>query len=104
MDIKVLWIFAIGVFLSFLFFVEEMIMNSEKFFKLTLIKKIVVLCTHSVIGGVVMVTVYYGLHQYFVDLNEYFIVGIAGTMAMLGKDTVHLSHKLIKQKVGQEKC
>ena len=47
---------------------------------------------------------YYGLHQYFVDWNEYFIVGIAGTMAMLGKDAVHLSHKLIKQKVGQEKC
>ncbi len=103
MDIKALWIFAIGVFLSFLFIIEEMITDSRKFLELTLIKKIVILCANSVIGGVVMVTVYYGLHQYFIDWNEYFIVGIAGTMAMLGKNAIHLFHSLLRQKVDEKK-
>lgn len=99
MDIKLIWIFAIGTFLAFLFYVEEVITQNEIVEKLGLVKVAMLVFINSVVGGVVMVTTYYGLVQFAPDWHDYLKVGISGTTAMLGKDMVHLYYKLVKSRV-----
>ena len=99
MDVKLMWVFAIGTFLAFLFFVEETIQQSELIEKIGIFKVTILVIANSIIGGVVMVTTYYALVQFFPDWHDYLRVGISGMMAMLGKDTVHLYYNFIKKKV-----
>jgi len=99
-DLKLIWLFCIGVFLSFLFYVSEVITQNELIGKLGLAKVVALVIINSIIGGVVMVTAFYFLEQFASDWNEYLKVGISGFLAMLGKDAVHLYHKVIKTKTG----
>ena len=99
MDTKFMWIFVIGTFLAFLFYVEEVITENELVEKLGVIKVGVLVLINSVIGGVVMVTTYYALVQFEPMWHDYLKVGIAGTTAMLGKDMVHLYYKIVRSKV-----
>lgn len=99
MDTKLMWIFVIGTFLAFLFYVEEVITENELVEKLGVIKVGALVVINSVIGGVVMVTTYYALVQFEPMWHDYLKVGIAGTTAMLGKDMVHLYYKLVKARV-----
>lgn len=101
MDMKLIWLFIIGTFLAFLFYVEEVITENEILEKLGIIKVGILVIINSIVGGVVMVTTYYGLVQFAPDWHDYLKVGIAGTTAMLGKDMVHLYYKLVKTKVEQ---
>lgn len=101
MDMKLIWLFIIGTFLAFLFYVEEVITENEILEKLGIIKVGILVIVNSIVGGVVMVTTYYGLVQFAPDWHDYLKVGIAGTTAMLGKDMVHLYYKLVKTKVEQ---
>lgn len=98
-DMKLIWLFVIGVFLSFLFFVEELITENTRINELSKWRLLFLLVANSIIGGVIAVTVYYGLHQYFPELNDYFLVGVSVSTAMLGKDGIHLYHKFIKGKI-----
>jgi hypothetical protein len=98
-DAKLIWIFIIGAFLAFLFYLEEIITQNEIVEKIGIVKVIILVATHSVIGSVVMVTTYYGLVQFAPDWHDYFKVGISGMTAMLGKDFVHLYYKLVKSRV-----
>lgn len=97
-DVKLVWLFIIGTFLAFLFYVEEIITQKELVERLGVIKVIALVIINSIIGGVVMVTTYYGLVQFCPEWHEYLKVGISGTTAMLGKDMVHLYYKLVKAK------
>jgi hypothetical protein len=99
LDIKLAWIFAIGTFLAFLFYVEEIITQNEMIEKYGIAKVIVLVFINSVIGGVVMVTTYYGLVQFVPEWHDYLKVGISGATAMLGKDMIHLYYKLVKARV-----
>lgn len=94
-DIKLIWLFCIGTFLAFLFYVEEMITENTLVEKLGVAKAVLLVLINSVIGGVVMVTVYYALVQFTPNWHEYLKVGIAGTTAMLGKDMIRLYYKFI---------
>lgn len=98
-DMKLLWLFLIGVFLSFLFFLEELITENTRINELGWGRLSLLLFTNSIIGGVIGVTVYYGLRQYLPELNDYFLVGVAVSTAMLGKDGIRLYHKFIQGKI-----
>ena len=97
-DIKLLWLFLIGTFLAFLFYVEEVITDTALIEKLGMLKVAVLVVINSIIGGVVMVTAYFALVQFLPDWHEYLKVGIAGATAMLGKDGIHLYHKVLKKR------
>ena len=98
-DVKLIWLFLIGTFLAFLFYVEEMITENTLVEKLGVVKATLLVFINSVIGGVVMVTVYYAMVQFCPDWHEYLKVGIAGTTAMLGKDMIRLYYKLVAVRV-----
>ena len=98
-DYKIVWLLLIGAFLSFLFFLEELITENTRINELSKPKLLFLILANSIIGGVVAVTVYYGFQQYFPEFNDYFLIGIAVTTSMLGKDAVHLYHKFIKGRV-----
>lgn len=100
-DAKLIWLFIIGTFLAFLFYVEEIITQNELIEKYGLFKVLILVLINSIIGGVVMVTAYYALVQFAPDWHDYLKVGLSGATAMLGKDMVHLYHKLIRAKVKQ---
>lgn len=100
-DAKLLWLYAVGMFLSFLFYVEELITDNATVERVGIAKAIILVITNALIGGVVMVTVYYGLIQFKPEWHDYLKVGIAGTTAMLGKDMVRLYHKFIKARAGK---
>lgn len=99
MDMKLIWLFIIGTFLAFLFYVEEIITDHEIIDKLGVIKVGILVVINSVIGGVVMVTTYYGLIQFAPEWHDYLKVGISGTTAMFGKDMVHLYYRAVKSRV-----
>lgn len=98
-DVKLMWLFLIGTFLAFLFYVEEMITENTLVEKLGVVKATLLVFINSVIGGVVMVTVYYAMVQFCPDWHEYLKVGIAGTTAMLGKDMIRLYYKFVAARV-----
>ena len=98
-DVKLIWLFLIGTFLAFLFYVEEMITENTLVEKLGVVKAAFLVLINSVIGGVVMVTVYYAMVQFVPNWHEYLKVGIAGTTAMLGKDMIRLYYKFVSIKV-----
>lgn len=98
-DAKLIWLFIIGTFLAFLFYVEEIITEKEILEKLGMVKVSILVFINSVIGGVVMVTTYYGLVQFVPEWHDYLKVGIAGTTSMLGKDMVNLYFRVIKSRV-----
>jgi len=98
-DVKLIWLFLIGTFLAFLFYVEEMITENTLVEKLGVIKATLLVFINSVIGGVVMVTVYYAMVQFCPDWHEYLKVGIAGTTAMLGKDMIRLYYRFVSVRV-----
>lgn len=98
-DVKLISLFLIGTFLSFLFYVEEMISENTLVEKLGVIKAALLVFINSIIGGVVMVTVYYAMVQFAPDWHEYLKVGIAGTTAMLGKDMIRLYYKFVSIRV-----
>lgn len=98
-DVKLIWLFLIGTFLAFLFYVEEMITENTLVEKLGVVKAAFLVFINSVIGGVVMVTVYYAMVQFAPDWHEYLKVGIAGTTAMLGKDMIRLYYKFVSIRV-----
>ena len=97
-DAKLLWIFLIGTFLAFLFYVEEVISDSTKINNLGIFKVMVLIVINSIIGGVVMVTAYFSLVQFAPEWHEYLKVGVAGATAMLGKDAIHVYHKILKKR------
>lgn len=98
-DVKLIWLFLIGTFLAFLFYVEEMITENTLVEKLGVVKAAFLVLINSIIGGVVMVTVYYAMVQFCPDWHEYLKVGIAGTTAMLGKDMIRLYYKFVSIRV-----
>ncbi|WP_108062733.1 hypothetical protein [Poseidonibacter lekithochrous] len=95
-DLKTLWIFGIGVLLSALFFIEEALTDEES--KETNIWKLIALIViNSILGGFIMVTVFYLLEQYYPIWNVWIKVGIAGGVATMGKDAIKLFHKHLKK-------
>lgn len=98
-DIKTLWIFAIGVFLSALFFIEEALSNEESK-EVHLGRLVTLIVINSILGGFIMVTVFYLLEQYYPLWHIWIKVGLAGGVATMGKDAIKILHKYLKVKGG----
>lgn len=96
-DLKTLWIFAIGVFLSALFFIEEAL-TSEEEKEVNIWKLVILVIINSILGGFIMVTVFYLLEQYYPLWNMWIKVGLAGGVATMGKDGIKMFHKYIRVK------
>lgn len=100
-DLKLIWLFVIGTFLAFLFYVEEVITQNELIERIGLTRVIMLVFINSMIGGLVMVITYYALVQFLPEWHDYLKVGIAGATAMLGKDMLHLYRTILIAKVKQ---
>lgn len=99
-DVKLVFIFCIGWFLAFLYYLEEIIQENEIIEKIGTTKVIILVFINSIIGGVVMVTSYYALVQFVPEWHDYLKVGLSGATAMLGKDVIRLYYRAMKVKSG----
>lgn len=99
LDMKLVYLYLIGVFLSTLFFAEK-VLTDAMVAKHGIKKVLALVFINSAIGGFVMVPVYYGLDQFFPGLHEYFKVGISGMTAMLGKDMVYVYRAALLNRFG----
>lgn len=98
-DVKLIWLFLIGMFLAFLFYLEEIITNNEVIEKYGLAKVSVLIFINSIIGGWVAVTVYYILVQFVPSWHDFLKIGVASSTAMLGKNMVHIYHQFLKARI-----
>lgn len=96
-DLKTMWIFAIGVFLSALFFIEEAL-TSEEEKEVNIWKLVALVAINSILGGFIMVTVFYLLDMHYAEWNMWIKVGLAGGVATMGKDAIKIFHKYVRAK------
>lgn len=95
---KEVGLFIVGAVLSFLFYVEERLSDTEN--KIDDVRTFITLAIiNGLLGGFIMVVVFYGLAQYFPDWNDYTKIGVAGGLATMGKDGFKFFHRRIKSKV-----
>lgn len=105
-DIKLTTLFVLGMFMAFLWYLEELITQKEIIEKYGVLGVAGLSFINSVLGGVVAVVAYYGLTQYMPELHEYLKVGIASATAFFGKQMMHLYRGLlgrIVERVGGSK-
>ena len=103
---KLAILFVLGMFMAFLWYLEELITDKEIIGKYGVWGVTGLSFINSVLGGVVAVVAYYGLTQYAPELHEYLKVGIASATAFFGKQMMHLYRGLlgrIVEKVGGSK-
>lgn len=93
-DMKTLWVFIIGVFLTALYFIEEELSNEEES-ETNLWKLAALITINSILGGFIMVTAFYLLEQYYPLWNIWIKVGISGGFATMGKDVIKLFHRQV---------
>ena len=105
-DMKLAILFVLGMFMAFLWYLEELITQKEIIEKYGVLGVAALSFINSVLGGVVAVVAYYGLTQYMPELHEYLKVGIASATAFFGKQMMHLYRGLLGklvEKVGGDK-
>jgi hypothetical protein len=100
--VKTISIFIIGVFISCIFYFENILSTKENqsrsWFEITLL-----VLLNGLLGGFVMVSIYYGLEQYYPTMFLWVKIGIAGSIATMGKDAIKVVHKRVKNRIGEEK-
>ena len=89
-DMKLVILFVLGMFMAFLWYLEELITQREIIEEYGVLGVAGLSFINSVLGGVVAVVAYYGLTQYTPELHEYLKVGIASATAFFGKQMMHL--------------
>ena len=105
-DMKLAILFVLGMFMAFLWYLEELITQKEIIEQYGILGVAGLSFINSVLGGVVAVVAYYGLTQYIPELHEYLKVGIASATAFFGKQMMHLYRGLLGklvEKVGGDK-
>lgn len=89
-DFKLATLFVLGMFMAFLWYLEELITRKEIIEQYGLLGVAALSFINSILGGVVAVVAYYGLTQYFPDMLEYLKVGLASATSFFGKQMMHL--------------
>ena len=89
-DVKLAILFVLGMFMAFLWYLEELITQKEIIERYGLLGVAGLSFINSILGGVVAVIAYYGLVQYAPELHEYLKVGLASATAFFGKQMMHL--------------
>lgn len=100
---KTITIFVIGVFITCIFYLEDILSSKEENKSRSWIEITVLVFLNGVLGGFVMVSIYYGLEQYYPTMFLWVKIGIAGTIATMGKDAIKLAHKRVKNKIEENK-
>lgn len=98
-DMKLAILFVLGMFMAFLWYLEELITQKEIIEKYGVLGVAGLSFINSVLGGVVAVVAYYGVTQYAPELHEYLKVGIASATAFFGKQMMHLYRGLLDKLV-----
>ena len=100
--VKTITIFVIGVFISCIFYLENILstieIKSRSWFEICLL-----VFLNGLLGGFVMVSIYYGLEQYYPTMFLWVKIGIAGSIATMGKDAIKVVHKRVKNRIGEDK-
>lgn len=105
-DVKLAILFILGMIMSFLWYLEEIITQKEIIEKYGVIGVTGLSFINSILGGVVAVVAYYGLVQYMPELHEYLKVGLSSATAFFGKQMMHLYNGVLNrvvEKVGGTK-
>lgn len=105
-DMKLAILFILGMFMAFLWYLEELITQKEIIEQYGVLGVAGLSFINSILGGVVAVVAYYGLVQYAPELHEYLKVGLASATAFFGKQMMHLYRGVlgrIVEKVGGSK-
>lgn len=105
-DAKLIVLFVLGMIMSFLWYLEELITQKEIIEKYGIFGVAGLSFINSILGGVVAVVAYYGLVQYMPELHEYLKVGLASATAFFGKQMMHLYKGVLSrvvEKVGGSK-
>ena len=105
-DMKLAILFILGMFMAFLWYLEELITQKEIIEQYGVLGVAGLSFINSILGGVVAVIAYYGLVQYIPEMHEYLKVGLASATAFFGKQMMHLYRGVlgrIVEKVGGSK-
>ena len=105
-DMKLAILFILGMFMAFLWYLEELITQKEIIEQYGVLGVAGLSFINSILGGVVAVVAYYGLVQYIPEMHEYLKVGLASATAFFGKQMMHLYRGVlgrIVEKVGGTK-
>lgn len=105
-DMKLAILFILGMFMAFLWYLEELITQKEIIEQYGILGVAGLSFINSILGGVVAVVAYYGLVQYIPEMHEYLKVGLASATAFFGKQMMHLYSGVldrIVEKVGGTK-
>ena len=98
-DMKLAILFVLGMFMAFLWYLEELITQKEIIEQYGVLGVAGLSFVNSILGGVVAVVAYYGLVQYIPELHEYLKVGIASATAFFGKQMMHLYRSFLDKLV-----
>lgn len=101
--IKTITIFIIGVVITCIFYLEDILSSKEENQKRNWFEIIVLVVLNGVLGGFVMVSIFYALEQYYPTMLMWVKIGIAGTIATMGKDAIKLAHKRVKNRIEENK-
>ncbi|MEA1999591.1 MAG: hypothetical protein U9N61_09780 [Euryarchaeota archaeon] len=99
---KLIIIAVVGGFVAAIFYLEELLTetthNIDNIRKLGAFKIAFLVFANAIFGAVIMVTTFYGILNYFPDINQYLAGGVATSISFMGKDSIRIFHKLIKRK------
>lgn len=99
---KLIIIAIIGGFVAAIFYLEELLTETthdiDKIKKYGIGKILFLVFANAIFGSVIMVTTFYGILNYFPEINQYLAGGVATTISFMGKDTIRIFHKFIKRK------
>lgn len=110
MDIKTLYIFILGVILTLLYYVEEIIEEQE--YKQKSIPMIIALALiKSILGGVLIVLIYYTLQELKIEFvifdiaikfGDYTNLFIAGAFSLFGSDMFRMFKNKLERTLAKE--
>lgn len=97
-DVKLVWLFIIGLFMAFLFWAEKIVIEKEMMIKYNLWQLAFLALSNSIFGGLLCVTAYYGMVQFASGWHDFLKIGIAGAFATFGGDAIRIGQRVLKTK------
>lgn len=107
-DFKMIYIFVLGIFLSLLYYIEEMIEEQE--YKEKSLRMIGILALiKSLIGGILIVLIFYMLQELQINFAVFNVeikfglwsnLFIAGTLSVFGSDLFKILKKRAENTIG----
>lgn len=97
-DMKLVWLFLIGLFMALLFWLQEMVIEKEMMARYNSVQLYILALSNSIFGGLVSVIAYYGMVQFASDWHDFLKIGIAGAFSTLGGEAIRMGQRIAKAK------